>query len=320
MASADHAHGHDSQDHDHPHSHDHSHGLGGHAHGANENRTFWAAALTLGFMIVELTGGLVAGSLALIADAAHMLTDSVSLAFAWYAFRLARRPADAERSYGFDRMQIVAAYTNGVAMILIVAWIFAEAIARLYAPEHVDARTMLWIAVAGLGANIVAFFILHGADRGNLNIRGALLHVMGDLLGSLAAIAAAIVIMATGWMPIDPILSGLVGLLLLASAVRLVKQAGHILLEGAPAHLSARTIADDIVGAFEEVENVHHIHLWALTNERPMLTFHARLRDGPATENTVSRIKERLKARFGIDHATIEVERGNCADNEAPCA
>ena len=317
-------HGHDQHNHDHGHDHghdhQHSHGFGAHVHGANEQRTFWAAALTAGFMIFELVGGIAAGSLALIADAAHMLTDCVSLAFAWYAFRLARRPADMRRSYGFDRMQIVVAYTNGIAMILVVAWILVEAISRLLSPEHVDAKTMLWVAAAGLLANIAAFFILHGADRDNLNIRGALLHVLGDMLGSVAAIVAAVVIAFTGFMPIDPILSGLVGLLLLTSAVRLVRDAGHILLEGAPSHLSADEIAQDILQTCPGVEDVHHIHVWALTNERPMLTLHARLSENARVANVVSQIKARLKTRFGIDHATIEVEQGACADDTALCA
>ena len=294
------------------------HGLGGHG-SANERRTFWAALITLSFMVLELVGGLISGSLALIADAAHMLTDAVSLAFAWYAFRLARRPADEARSYGFDRMQIVAAYTNGVAMLAVVAWIFFEAISRLISPEEVEAGTMLWVAIAGLGANIFAFFVLHGADRDNLNIRGAMLHVLGDLLGSVAAIAAALVILWTGCMPIDPLLSGLVGLLLLASSIRLVREAGHILLEGEPRHIRSQDIGLDIAGSVAGVTDVHHIHVWSLTNERSLLTMHVRIALGASPEQVTRQIKARLMSQFGIDHATIEIEWADCADGDHPC-
>lgn len=315
-----HAHDHGQQHDAHSpgHEHSHVHGLSGHG-SANERRTFWAALITLAFMVLELVGGIVSGSLALIADSAHMLTDSVSLAFAWFAFRLARRPADNQRSYGFDRMQIVAAYTNGVAMLAVVAWIFFEAASRLMSPEFVEAETMLWIAVAGLGANIIAFFILHGADRDNLNIRGAILHVIGDLLGSVAAIIAALVILWTGWMPIDPLLSGVVGLLLLASAVRLVKEAGHILLEGAPRHLSSHLIAKDIMQNVPGIADVHHVHIWSLTSERPLLTMHARVSADTSAETAIKAIKARLTNQFGIDHATVEIEWASCNDDHNAC-
>ncbi|MGF7163209.1 cobalt-zinc-cadmium efflux system protein [Rhodoligotrophos appendicifer] len=296
----------------------HIHGVGGHAHGANQRRTFWAALITVCFMVLELIGGLTSGSLALVADAAHMLTDSVSLGFAWFAFKLAARPSDALRSYGFDRLQIVVAYTNGVAMILVVVWIFVEAGLRLLSPEKVEATTMLWVAAAGLLANIGAFIILNGADRDNLNIRGALLHVLGDLLGSVAAIVAAIVILRTGWMPIDPLLSALVGLLLLSSAIRLVRDAGHILLEGVPSHLSADEIARDLCQSVQGVDNIHHVHIWALTSERPLITLHARLSEAVTSASVISEIKDRLKKKFGISHATIEIELESCADNNQP--
>lgn len=284
---------------------------------ANERRTFWAAVLTGGFMLFEFGGGVIAGSLALIADAAHMLTDAVSLGFAWYAFRLSGRPADAARSYGFDRLQILVAFANGIALFFVVGWVFYEAASRLFEPVEVLGGTMLAVALAGLAANLVAFAVLHGGDRENLNIRGALLHVLGDILGSLAAIVAAIVIVATGWTPIDPLLSGLVSLILLRGAWRLVSQAGHILLEGTPEHLSVAEIGADLVAAVPEVDDVHHVHVWSLTQERLLITLHARIAGDSRPEQAVAAIKARLAEKFAITHATVEIEHAACADDGA---
>jgi cobalt-zinc-cadmium efflux system protein len=193
-----------------------------------------ALVLTATFMVVEVIGGILSGSLALLADAGHMLTDTMALTLAAVAFGVSARPADSKRSYGYHRFQILAAFVNGLSLLLIVGWILIEAVRRLISPPDVMGKTMLIVASAGLLVNIVAFIILHGGDRENLNIRGAALHVAGDLLGSIAAIVAAIVIIFTAWMPIDPILSVVVALLILRSAWYLVKRSAHILLEGAP--------------------------------------------------------------------------------------
>ena len=193
-----------------------------------------ALVLTGGFMVVEVIGGLAAGSLALLADAGHMLTDTLSLALAFVAFRIGRWPHDARRTYGYHRFQVLAAFVNGLTLVAIVGWIAIEAIRRLLEPVEVLGGLMLAVAVIGLVVNIAAFAILHGGDRRNLNLRGAALHVLADMLGSVAAIVAALVISITGWMPIDPLLSLLVVLLILRSAWFLLRRSGHILLEGAP--------------------------------------------------------------------------------------
>ena len=177
-----------------------------HADADNQRRVLWAMLLTSGFMLAEVVGGVVAGSLALLADAGHMLTDCASLALAWMAFRIGRRPHDARRTYGYHRFQVLAAFVNGLSLIAIVLWIAIEAVRRLLDPVEVLGGLMLVIAVLGLLVNLAAFWILHGGDRANLNIRGAALHVMGDLLGSVAAIVAALVIFWDGWVPIDPLL------------------------------------------------------------------------------------------------------------------
>lgn len=297
------------------HSHAHGSAHGHHHHGANERRTFWAAVLTCGFMLVEATGGALAGSLALIADAGHMLTDGIALALAWVAFRLARRPADHKRTYGFDRFQILVAFGNGLALLLLVAWIAYEAVDRFFEPVEVLGGPMLAIAVLGLFVNVGAFLLLHGADRGNLNIRGAMLHVLGDLLGSVAAIVAAGVILVTGWMPIDPLLSLLVVLLILRSAWKLVREAAHILIEGAPSANHVRDIEDDLVGTIGAVEDIHHIHVWSLTQERPMITLHARVVAGTDTDGVTAEIVRRLRDHHGVGHATVQIEYGRCADD-----
>jgi cobalt-zinc-cadmium efflux system protein len=201
-----------------------------------------AALITGAFMFVEVAGGIVAGSLALLADAGHMLTDFASLALAWFGFRLSRRPADWKRTYGFDRFQVLIAFANGLALFAIAAWIVYEAAERLMATAEVSGGIMVAVAVLGLLVNIAAFMLLQGADRDNLNIRGAAIHVLGDLLGSVAALIAGAVILMTGWTPIDPLLSILVAIIIVRSGWQVVAAAGHILLEGAPGELDTRAI------------------------------------------------------------------------------
>lgn len=297
------------------HSHDHaSNGGHDHTHGASENRIGIAALLTGAFMLAELAGGLISGSLALLADAGHMLTDFASLALAWYGFRLARRPADWKRTYGYDRFSILIAFANGLALFAIAAWIVAEAWHRLAEPAAILGGVMFWVALAGLVVNIAAFWILQGGDKENLNVRAAALHVLGDLLGSIAAVAAAIIILTTGWTPIDPILSVLVALIILRSAWRVVAESGHILLEGTPSGIEPQEIARDLTTTFPAIEDVHHIHAWSLTQERPMITLHVRICEDHKPESIASDVKRRLKDQFGISHATVEVEFDGCAD------
>lgn len=294
-------------------THDHS-SQSTHTHGANERRIVVAAVLTGGFMFVEAAGGVFAGSLALLADAGHMVADFASLALAWYGFRLARRPADWKRSYGYDRFSVLIAFVNGIALFVIAAWVICEAWQRLGEHPVVLAGPMFWVALAGLAANIVSFWVLQGGDRKNLNIRAAALHVLGDLLGSLAALIAAVVIMTTDWTPIDPILSVLVAVIILRSAWRVVSESGHILLEGTPSGINARDVADDLRATFPAIADVHHVHIWSITQERPMLTMHMRLKENDPPERIVAAVKRRLAERSNISHATIEVEFEDCSE------
>ena len=299
------------------HAHSHAGHDHGHAHAAdanNEWRVGLAALLTGAFMLAEIAGGIISGSLALLADAGHMLTDFASLALAWLGFRMSRRPADWKRTYGFDRFQILVAFANGLALFAIAAWITYEAIERLMAPHEVAGGIMVVVAVLGLLVNIAAFFLLQGADRENLNIRGATIHVLGDLLGSVAALTAGAVILLTGWMPIDPLLSLLVALIIVRSGWKVVAAAGHILLEGAPEELDTRAIGPDLVANVKGVQEVHHLHVWSITQARRMVTLHACIAEKQDSDRAVRDIKARLKERFGLDHATVEIERDVCAD------
>ena len=288
----------------------HSHHQGTSADAGNRRRILIAALLTAGFMAAEFVGGLMTGSLALVADAGHMLTDAVALALAYVAYRLGARPGTRQMTYGFDRLKVLVAYTNGLTVLIIAFWIVAEAAQRLAAPTPILAAPMLLIAAVGLAVNAVVFAILHGGDKASLNLRGAILHVVSDMLGSAAAILAALIILATGWLLADPLLSALVAVLLLRSAWKLIKESGVILLEGAPYDVDRNAIAADLAQGVEGVRDVHHMHLWTLEGRRAMATLHARLAPGADAERSISALKARLAERHGVAHATIEVETG----------
>ena len=296
------------------HSHDHRPSANRAASRDDEKRIFRAMCLTGGCRAVEAAGGIIAGSLALLADAGHMLTDAAALCFAWIAFRLARRPADERRSYGYHRFQILAAFVNGVVLIAIVAWIVIEAAQRLREPVEILGGLMLAVAGVGLVVNLISFAILHGANRENLNVRGALLHVLGDLLGSLAAMVAAVVIIVTGWTPIDSLLSVLVALLILRSAWMLVRQSTHVLLEGTPAEIDVSRLKAELVAAIPEVDDVHHVHVWTLASGTLVMTLHAHVRDDVNREQALHTILAICRERFGVSHVTVQIEHGRCAD------
>ncbi len=305
----------------HTHSHkgheDHHHHNGdGHHHShvpevneSNLKRVGWAAALTGLFMIAEVAGGLLSGSLALLADAGHMLTDFAALLMAWIAFLIARRPSTWKHTFGFDRFSVLVAFINGLLLFVVAALIIKESIERVQEPQPILAGPMLWVAIGGLVVNIVVFKILQGADQHNLNIRGAALHVLGDLLGSVAAIIAALTIMATGWMPIDPILSVLVSVIILKSALSLVKDSAHILLEGAPHHIDRRVIAEELVSNIDDLNAIEHVHVWSITAQRHMLTLDAFIRPEAAIEPISVAIRHYLATEFQVDHVTVNVMR-----------
>lgn len=275
-----------------------------------------ALVLTGIFMIVEVIGGIISGSLALLADAGHMLTDTMALALAAMAFQVCKRPPDGKLTFGYQRFQILAAFVNGLSLLLVVGWILFEAVSRFFEPKEILGETMLVVAVAGLIVNLISFAVLHSGDQDNLNIRGAALHVAGDLLGSVAAIVAAIVIITTGWNLIDPLLSIAVAALILKSAWKLVRRSAHVLLEGAPEWLSVQAMQDRIVASVPGVGEIHHVHIWGLTPQKLMLTMHMSMSSGAGSQSNVIRdVKRFLQDEYGIGHATIEVDVDGCSDN-----
>jgi cobalt-zinc-cadmium efflux system protein len=294
------------------HSHDHNRDRTS----SNMRRVLIALTLTGVFMVVEVIGGILSGSLALLADAGHMLTDTIALGLAAVAFSVSKRPGDRKLTYGYQRFQILAAFVNGLSLLVIVGWILFEAVQRLITPSEVMGETMLVVASAGLVVNIIAFVVLHGGDKENLNIRGAAIHVAGDLLGSVAAIVAAIVIIYSGWMPIDPILSVAVAMLILKSAWTLVRRSAHVLLEGAPDWLDVPAMQERITARVPQVVGVHHVHVWGLTPQDLMMTMHVRLSgefDNPTS--IIREIKKLMNEEYGIGHSTIEIETDDCADH-----
>jgi cobalt-zinc-cadmium efflux system protein len=301
----------------HSHAHDHGHGHAhapGHVHGADQasERRLWVAlGLLFCFTLVEAGGGLWANSVALYAEAAHMLADSASLLLAIVAIRMAQLPARADRTYGHRRYQTLAAYTNGLVLLALTVVVVVAAVRRLLAPPPVDGSVMLVTAVIGAAANVCAFLALSGAT--SLNERGARLHVLSDLAGSVAAIGASILIVWRGWTVADPLLSLAVSVLILRSGWQLTRNSAHVLLEGAPPGFDPHAVEHDLEVAVPGITGVHHIHAWSLTGETPMLTLHATLKDGADRHAALTAVMQRLHERFGVDHATVQIEEGECA-------
>lgn len=267
-------------------------------------------------MVVEFAGGVLAKSLALVADAGHMLTDAAALALAWAAVRIAARPADAKRSFGYQRLRVLATFVNGCALLFIVAWIAIEAVQRLLNPVPVNATAILWIGSIGLAVNLLVFAMLSRGDSHDMNVSAATLHVLGDLLGSAAAIVAAIVILWTGWMPIDPILSLVVSALIVKSAISLVRKSAHILMEGSPEWLDQGELRRTLEQKIPAIRDVHHVHTWSVGPQDTFLTMHA-LVNGEADQVMVLRdTKALLAERFGITHTTIQIEVEDCVDED----
>ncbi len=306
------------QHHQHHEHHAHEHGHAGHAHshaaGADEWRIACACLIVIAFLVLQVVGGVISGSLALLADAGHMVSDAVALGMSWAALRIGRRPADPLRSYGYRRLEVLVAFANGCALFVITAWIVFEAAWRLAKPHPVLGLPMLVVAAAGLLANAVAFVILSGGPRENLNLRSAWLHVLGDLLGFAITVVAAAVILATGRARVDPVLSLIVAALILRSAFQIVRAAGHILLEGTPPGFDAASVRDDLMSMLPDVCDVHHVHAWCLTQEQSFITLHVRVTPGADLDALVPAITRRLGFRFGIAHSTIQVDHAECED------
>ena len=293
------------------HSHSHTHGPHGHfhdhTHAVGKRRLKLVLALTAVFMIVEFAGGLLANSLALIADSAHMLTDVGAIGLSLFVLWFSRRPANTSKSYGYLRLEILAALLNGAVLIVLSVVIFWEAYRRITAPEVIRGPLMLAVAVTGLLVNIIAAFALHSSAEHNLNVRGAYLHVLGDLLGSVGAIAAAIVIMTTGWIPADALISGFVGLLILLGAWKLVRESVDVLLEAVPRHIDMVAVRQAIA-SIQDVDEVHDLHVWTLTSGFLAMSGHAVVRNPEQNQRVLRDITECMRKTFGITHVTVQLE------------
>jgi cobalt-zinc-cadmium efflux system protein len=297
-AGSDHA-GHDHTGRDHTHSH-HHHGTAP----APARALAIAFGITAAFAIVEAIGGYVAGSLALLSDAGHMITDAAALAAAMFAQRLARRPPSARASYGYARAEVLAAFINALVMLLIVGGIVFEAVERLANPTPVAGGLVLGIALVGLAVNLVAAWVLARAQS-SLNLRAALLHVMGDLLGSVAAIVAGGVILVTGFMPIDPMLSIAIALLILRSTWRLLRETSSVLMEGVPAHLDYTEIGQAL-SRLPGVSSVHDLHVWHMGSEDVALSAHVAIAEGGDWPLILAAAQRMLRQRFNIGHVTLQ--------------
>jgi cobalt-zinc-cadmium efflux system protein len=266
-----------------------------------------ALAITAAVMVVEFVGGWLASSLALLADAAHMLADVAALALALVAAWIARRPATPERSFGFLRLEILAALVNGAVLFAIALGIGVEAWRRVHAPEAVNGALLLGVAAIGFAANVGAAVVLHGGHQHSLNQRGAYLHVLGDLLGSVGALIAGAIVIATGWTLADPLISVLIGLLVLASAWRLVKESLDVLLEATPRHIALSDVHERIVSV-PGVESVHDLHLWTVTSGVVAMSGHLVVKNPSDNQPILEAVQNRMRA-MGIHHVTVQVER-----------
>ncbi len=290
----------------------------GHDHGTSEIKhekpLWWAFGLTSAFLIAEVVGGLLTNSLALLSDAAHMMTDVIALAISLFAVRLSRRPADAKRTYGYARMEAIGAMINGGLLFVVAGYILWEAVGRFREPPHVASGGMLVIASIGLVVNLISMRLLKAGSGTSLNVRGAYLEVWSDMLGSVGVIIGALIIRFTGWTVADPIIAVLIGLWVLPRTWTLLRQAGHVLMQGVPAGMELDEIRN-LMLAHPSVSQVHDLHAWSLGSQQSVLTAHVVLQDGRVDAEQVRRtLAAVLEERFNVHHATLQVEWTPCED------
>jgi len=300
-------HKHDGHDHSHDHTHDHTH--------EHSTRALKAALwLTLAVLVAEAIGGWISNSLALLADAGHVLTDAGALALSLFVAWFSRQPGNPEKTYGYLRWEIIAALINGATLLGLSVWIAVEAMMRLRAPEPVEGNLMLGVAVAGLAANALAAWWLHPAKKGSLNVRGAYLHILGDLLASVGVIAAALIIRFTGWLAADPIASLIATALIVRGAWRLVREAVDVLLESTPAHIALGDVRAKLEG-IAGVQSVHDLHVWSVSSGMVALSAHAIVPDNSHSQTVLEKACA-LLGTMGIHHVTIQIEqRDICVDD-----
>ena len=267
-----------------------------------------ALAITATFFIIELVGGILTNSLALLTDAWHMLNDVLALSFGLIAAWLALRPRTVKRTYGYYRAEILAAFLNGIFLSVIVVFIFYQAIQRIQQPAPVESMNMLIIAVLGLAANGLSAVVLSRSKDESMNVRGAFLHVLADTLGSVGAISAGLIMYFTGWYQADPLISMMIGVLIFYSSGRLIRDSLNVLLEGVPSNIDVRAVERRIV-ELEDVEGVHDLHVWCITPTRMcLMSGHVVVKKGTNRKKLISMLINMLKEEFGIDHTTIQLE------------
>ena len=288
-------------------AHDHQHGS------ANGRALAIALALTATYTAVEVVGGVLTGSLALLADAVHMLSDNVALALALLAVWLGTKPATPERTFGYRRAEVLAALANGVTLVALSIWIFYAAITRLDDPPEILGGWMLAIALVGVGVNVAAGAVLFRARSGSLNVEAAFRHVLADLLGSFGVIVAAVTILLTGWLEADPIVSILIGILILVSSWTILRDSVGILLEAAPRDLDARAIGVALAGS-PGVVDVHDLHIWTITSGFPSLSAHVLVRPGDDCHGRRRELETMLAREFHIEHTTLQVDHASDPD------
>ncbi len=290
------------------HKKDHSH-----SHRSNRRRLIAVLALTLAYMLAEGIGGFVTNSLALLSDAGHMLADVASLLLALLALWFAARPVTTRKTYGYYRMEILAALANGAALVVISLLISYEAFQRIKSPESVRGFEVMLIASGGLVINVVSAFVLHSASSENLNMRGAFLHVMGDALGSVGAIVAGFLIWRWGLLLADPLISIAMCLLIIYSSWRLIQESVNILLEGTPSHINIRAVVE-AMHAVSGVSSVHDLHVWTISSGMDALSAHVRIEPGVSHKTALEGLQEQLRSGFNIGHLTIQIESPDEAD------
>ena len=291
--------------------HDHASGGSG-----NQRRLALTLALAAAYMVAEVIGGIVTGSLALLADAGHMLSDVAALGLSLFAIRMARRPPTPQRTYGFHRSEILAALANGATLIAVSIYIFLEAWERFREPPEVQGGLMMGIAAGGLLVNLAGLLILRGGRSESLNVQGAWLHVLTDALGSVQALAAGALIWAFGWSWADPLASVLIGLLVIYSSWSLLKESMSVLMEGAPGHIDVDEVRDAISG-IPGVLGVEDLHVWTITSGLDALSAHVVVADD-RQPGLLRQIRATLQDRFGIDHVTIQLDLEGCGEHELP--
>ena len=295
----------------------HKHGGHNRNYEANKKALLLSFILIAGFMVVEFVGGFLTNSLALISDATHMLSDAAALGLSFSALVFGAKAATESKTYGYKRFEILAALLNGVMLVVLSVFISIEAIERISVPPQVAGDGMMVIAVIGLIINIIVAWILHrqGSSRENLNVRSAFLHVVGDLLGSVGAILAALLIILFKWNIADPIASMLVAILILVSGWRVVKEAINILMEAKPANIDSEKVIKTLE-AVENVKDVHDLHIWMITSDFLSMTVHLQVEIGADRDEILEEAKMALRDKFNIKHVTIQIEGHACIDEE----